>query len=280
MANLKQLEFLVLRYVPDAVKGEFVNFGVVVLEGGADGVGFADVRVTRDWRRVKCLDPDVETEMLEAVEGEIRARLQSGAVDCSKGGVAMAQREWIMKMLEDSFSNALQVTDAKAVLAEDPRAELGKLVEMYCESQARARRQLAGRHVIYGRMKDEFERAGVWPLMRKRIPVAEYTGKGDPLRIDCGYRPNGVVKMFQAVSLESDLDAAKVLAFTFPQLREGIARVEGAKAELTAVVEDDLDRNDDAVDFALITLARNEIAVAQMSALPEIAARARVELRV
>jgi hypothetical protein len=116
--------------------------------------------------------------------------------------------------------------------------------------------------------------------MRKRIPVAEYTGKGDPLRIDCGYRPNGVVKMFQAVSLESDLDAAKVLAFTFPQLREGIARVEGAKAELTAVVEDDLDRNDDAVDFALITLARNEIAVAQMSALPEIAARARVELRV
>lgn len=280
MTRLRQLEFLLLRYVPDAVKGEFVNVGVVVLEGGAAGGGFADLLFTRDWRRVKCLDPEVETEMFEALEAEIRSRLNSQAVDCSKGGMALPQREWIVKMLEDSFSNALQVTDTKAVLAEDPAAELTKLVEMYCESQARARRQLAGRHVIYGRMKDEFERAGVWSLMRKRIAVADFTGKGDPLRIDCGYRPNGVIRLFQAVSLESDLDAAKVLAFTFPQLREGIAQVEGAKAELTAVVEDDLDRNDDAVDFALITLARNEIAVAQMRELPRIAERARVELGV
>jgi hypothetical protein len=154
-----------------------------------------------------------------------------------------------------------------------------KLVEMYCESQARARRQLAGRHVIYTRMKDEFERAGVWPLMRKRIAVSEYTGKGDPLRVDCGYRPNGVIRLFHAVSLESDVDAAKVLAFSFPQLREGLTRAEGAKAELTAVVENNLDRNDDAVDFALLTLARNEITVAQMRELPQIADRARVELK-
>ncbi len=280
MANLKKLEFLLLRYVPDAVKGEFVNVGVVVLEDGAAGAGFADVRFTRDWRRAKCLDPEVETEMFEAVETEIRIRLHSRTEDCSKGGVALAQREWILKMLEDSFSNALQVTDTKAVLAESPEAELRKLVEMYCESQARTRKQAAGRPVIYGRMKDEFERAGVWPLMRKRIAVADYTGKGDPLRIDCGYRPNGVIRLFQAVSLEHDLDAAKVLAFTFPQLREGIARAEGAKAELTAVVEDDLDRNDDAVDFAVITMAQNGISVAQMREMPQIAERARVELRV
>ncbi len=279
MAALRQLEFLLLRYVPDAVKGEFVNVGVVVLEGGAGGTGFADVRFTRDWRRAKCLDPEVETEIFEAAEAEIRERLNSQLTDCSKGGAALPQREWILRMLEDSFSNALQVTDAKGVLAEDPRAELSKLVEMYCESQARARRQIAGRTVIYARMKDEFERAGVWPLMRKRVAVADYTGKGDPLKIDCAYRPNGVIRLFHAVSLQSDVDAAKVLGFTFPQLRDGIARAEGAQAELTAVVEDDLDRNDDAVDFGLITLARNEIQVAQMRELPQIAERARVELR-
>ncbi len=55
MADLRQLEFFLLRYVPDAVKDEFVNIGLVMIEAGANGDGFADVRFTRDWRRVRCL---------------------------------------------------------------------------------------------------------------------------------------------------------------------------------------------------------------------------------
>ena len=47
--------------------------------------------------------------------------------------------------------------------------------------------------------------------MRKQIPAAIYTKPGDPLRIDCGYR-NGVLKMFQAISLETNADDAKLLA--------------------------------------------------------------------
>ena len=39
-----------------------------------------------------------------------------------------------------------------------------------------------------GAMRREFERAGVWGLMRKRIAARQYTRAGDPLRIDCGYR--------------------------------------------------------------------------------------------
>ena len=34
MAEYKQCEFYLLRYVPDAVKDEFVNLGVVLLETG------------------------------------------------------------------------------------------------------------------------------------------------------------------------------------------------------------------------------------------------------
>ena len=43
--------------------------------------------------------------------------------------------------------------------------------------------------------------------------------------------------MFQAVSLDGDVEAAKVLAYSAPQLREGVERVEAARLELTAVVE-------------------------------------------
>ncbi len=43
--------------------------------------------------------------------------------------------------------------------------------------------------------------------------------------------------MFQAVSLEGDAEAAKVLAFSAPQMARWGGRVEGARLELTAVVE-------------------------------------------
>ena len=32
----------------------------------------AEVRFTRDWRRVRCLDPDADTALLEGMESELR----------------------------------------------------------------------------------------------------------------------------------------------------------------------------------------------------------------
>ena len=75
MAEKRQLEFFLLRYVPDAVRDEFVNIGVVMVEPSESGSGFADVRFARDWRRVQRLDPGADVEMLEALEREIRGSL-------------------------------------------------------------------------------------------------------------------------------------------------------------------------------------------------------------
>src|SRR5208337_4032505 len=144
---------------------------------------------------------------------------------------------------------------------ESPQKELGELARTYLESESHARRAQSGRRVILNAMREAFEHEGVWTLMRTQIAAAQYTHKGDPLKIDCGYRPNGVIKMFQAVSLAAGPDAAKVLAFSYPQIAAGIARVEKASAELTAVVEDDLARSDEAVGFALSTLEMSQIAV-------------------
>ena len=51
--------------------------------------------------------------------------------------------------------------------------------------------------------------------------------------------------MFHAISLEADVNSAKVLAFSFPHLRVGIHADRAGRAELTAIVEDDLDRDDE-----------------------------------
>jgi hypothetical protein len=86
------------------------------------------------------------------------------------------------------------------------------------------------------------------------------------------------VKLFHGVSLASDSDVAKVLAFSYPQLREGIARSLQAEAKLTAIV-DALDIGDDEAKFAREVLEKAEITIALTSELPAIADRARVEMR-
>ena len=278
MAELKQCEVYLLRYVPDAVKDEFVNLGVVLLESGECDELFTDVRFTRDWRRVRCLDPEADVELLESFEEEIRRMLQSRAAEVINYRGPMSRRDWLLRLLEDGLSGALQITAAKAVLTENPVAELGKLAQMYLESARHERRAQSGRRVIYAAMREAFEHEGVWALGRRDIALATYGAKGDPLKIDFGYRPNGVIRMFQAVSLETDVDAAKVLAFSYPALREGLRRAENAGSELTAVIEDGLNRGDEAIGFALATLAASEIRVAAVSEMPAYAERARAEM--
>lgn len=226
-------EFFLVRYVPDAVKNEFVNIGVVLREAARPGG--AVVRFTRDWSRVRCMDSEADTALLESLESEVAERLRLGDADFKP----------VMQVMEDSFSNAVQLSEMKSSLAENVSAEMEQLMTMYVESRReRMARKRTGRAALQAEMRGAFEHAGVWELMRKRIAASAYTRAGDPLKIDCGYRPDSsfqatstVVRMFHAVSLEGDLEAAKVLAFAAPALRDGLQRVEGASLDLAAVVE-------------------------------------------
>ncbi|HEV2708927.1 MAG TPA: DUF3037 domain-containing protein [Edaphobacter sp.] len=278
-------EFFLIRYVPDVVKGEFTNIGVVLREagGGASDAAKADsavVRFTRDWSRVRCMDADADLGLLEALEGEIAERLRMSAGNPKDPKPVLA-------LLEDTLSNSVQISEARASLAESMPAEMEQLMRMYVEPlKVKVSRQRTGRAAIAGAMRSEFERAGVWGLMRKRIAASLYTRPGDPMKIDCGYRPNGVIRMFQAVSLEGDVEAAKGLAYSAPQLREGVLRVESAKLELTAVVEPlrtVSEIEDEAMEryrFGVEAMERQEIRVVTVSDLARVAETARVELRI
>jgi hypothetical protein len=269
-------EFFLVRYVPDVVKGEFTNIGVLLREVSPPGATVnAQIRFTRDWSRVRCMDADADIGLLEALEGEIGARLRLGSPD-GKGVVAM---------IEETFSNSIQMTEARACLAENVVTELELLMRMYVEPlKAKLDRKRTGRAAISGAMRTQFERAGVWPLMRKRIAVSMYTLPGDPMKIDCGYRPNGVVKMFHAVSLDGDVEAAKVLAYSAPRLREGVTRVEQAKLELTAVVEPlrSISQDDESTEryrFGVEAMESQDIRVLTINDLSRAAETARMDLR-
>jgi len=279
MAEFKHCDFFLLRYVPDVVKGEFVNLGVVLLEEGE--TGFTDVRFLRDWRRVRGLDPEADIELLESYEAEVRRVLQARTPEVINYRGALSRRDWLLGQMQESFSGALEITPMAAVLTQSPQDEIGKLAQTYLESTRRAQREATGRAVIYNAMRDAFEWAGVWsaPQMRKEIAVAQYTRKGDPLKIDCGYKPNGVIHLFHALSLATDVNSAKVLAFSYSEMRQGLHTAEHAMSELTAVTENKFDLHDEGVAFALATLQENDIAVASVTQMPQIAERARIELK-
>ena len=284
MRERVQCEFFLIRYVPDVVKGEFTNIGVLLREAGRDDS--AVVRFTRDWSRVRCMDADADIGLLEALEGEIGSRLRLTGNDAP--GVKP-----VMEILSDTLANSVQMTEVKACLAESLPAEMEQLMKMYVEPlKVKTERRKTGRAAIAGAMRTEFERVGVWGLMRKRFAASLYTRAGDPMKIDCGYRAgshaaaNRVIRMFQAVSLESDVEAAKGLAYSAPQLMEGVQRVEAARLELTAVVEPlrlVSDMEDEAMEryrFGVETMERQEIRVVTVSDLARVAETARVELRV
>ena len=268
-------EFQLLRYVPDTVRNEYVHIGVILREQGSREA--VEVRFTQDWRRVRCLDPEADTALLEGMESELRRRF-------------MAEPDGnLMRLLSESLSLNVQMTEPKAYLAESLPAGMEELMRLYVEPPPRERvPRLSGRAAIQARMRSEFERAGVWELMRKRIAASEYTRPGDPLRIDAGYRPNGIIRMFQAVSLEPGVEMAKVLAFSSAGLRAGVARVEKAELELTAVIEPAarLGASDEEPErlamyrFGVETMEEHQIRVLTTSDLERVAETARRELRV
>ncbi|WP_047490962.1 DUF3037 domain-containing protein [Terriglobus sp. TAA 43] len=270
-----QCEFFLLRYVPDAVKNEFVNIGVMLREAGR--IETTRVRFTRDWSRVRCMDPDADTALLEAMEGEIAGRVRDGGY-ASKPA---------MQLLEESLSTSVQITEVRGALAESMPAELEQLMRLYVEPmREKVSRKKSGRASIAASMRSEFERAGAWDLMRKRIAASQYTRAGDPLKLDCGYRSAALVRMFQAVSLEGDLEAAKVLAFSVDRLRVGVRKVEAAELDLAAIVEPlklvagDGGEAEDRYRFGVETMEEQGLRVLTVNDLSRVAETARRELLV
>lgn len=258
-------KFFLLRYVPDAVKDEFINIGLVFLPPDAP----PELRFTHDWSRIECFNPVADIELLKAFCDEI-------AKDNAEKG-----RELLLKKIEESFSNSLQASEYKACVTTAPAQEADQLARIYLETAQRrpASEKKAGQ-TIFHKMKSAFEETGAWQLMRKDIPVSDYGVTGDPLEIDCGYAVNStIIKMFHSTPLRVSVNAAKVIAFSYPALAAGIREKEGAEPRLTAIVEDSLEKNEQ-IGFALHTLEQHGIQVATVSQLPDLAIIAARELRI
>lgn len=268
MAEPHKLEFFLLRYVPNVVRGEFVNFGVVMFDPAEDGSGFADVRFARNWERVRQADGQADVEFLDALQRDIRRQLAD-----------VRDRSTLLRKMEDSFSNLIQISQREGLLTERPELQIEELAKIYLEApKVPQARDLSERKRILGGIEMAFQQAGVDRLVTKQIAVAPYTKAGDPFHFDYGYRAGDALKLFHAVPLSSNVDQALLLAARYPMIAKGMQRIAEFTPLLTAVVDEGLDRSQEQIAFALSLLEEQRIRVAPVTEMPELAEIARREL--
>lgn len=274
MTDKKSFEYFLLRYVPNPLREEFVNVGLVMTESGGDGGGFAGVHFTADWRRARSLDPNVDIEILEALGREVEQRLR--IVD---------QRALLLHHMMDSYSNAIQLSAVWRCTADDPEQELRKLALKLVEapvvwSPEQEVPRTSGRRWIRAQMSGAFRAAGVWDFMLKDVAVSPYTNETDDFTVDFGYAIGNDIKLFHAVSLVDVGQESRMFPLRVAKIKPRMAEMRKGRPAFTAVVEDHFPEEDRAVRMVLAFMKDEEIRIARVREMEEIARVARMELGV
>jgi hypothetical protein len=275
MAEKRKLEYFLLRYVPNVVRGEFVNIGLVMTESGGDGGGFAGVHFTKDWRHVRCFDPQVDTKLLEAIGRDVEVRLKN-----------VNQRAVLLHEMMDSYSSVLQLSPTQCCYAEDPAQELkdlaSKLVEIQqigiSEEESAPRR--SGRSWIHSEMSAAFRAADVWDFLMKDLPASPYTNNVDDFTFDFAYAVGTEIKLFHAISLATVGVETRMFPLRVAKIGPRMAMLRKMNPIFTAVSEDSFDEKRDEVAAVLAFMKDEGIKMARVKDMTRIAEDARRELGV
>ena len=219
------LQFYLIRFMPNLVRGEFINIGVLLYD--PERKSFLAPRFIEDFRRARRLHPWADIDVLSGLESQLEAESSSG------------DPEKFLKRLGE-LSNQLSVAEPAAVLTTDAEAELDRLFDTYVrEPRYPTRLSVAverSRAWLRNQIRDALRNAGLWQRLDRRVPVAEFTHAGDRFRFDFGYRRNGHRGFLHALVLDREVDRAKILAYTMERIATRV-RAENGTATCTAVVE-------------------------------------------
>jgi hypothetical protein len=259
--NERACEFYLLRYTPNIVRGEFVNLGVLLYDAQAQRL--LAPRLLDNFRRIRRLHPWADLDVLAALEKQIEEE-------------APKQNSTLRAYLErlQQYSNALEFSEPKAVLTDDPEAELERLYDTYVAEPAYPTRLAAAversRAWVRSQLNSALKKAGLWPRLERGVRVEEYTHKGDRFRFDFGWRRNGHLGFLQALALEREVDRAKVLAYTLERIHTRLA-AQKLSASCTAIVE--AAPENETAELSARILAEQRIEIVPVAALDDFAAR-------
>jgi hypothetical protein len=244
--------YRILRYVPNLIRDEWVNVGVLLEEVPGEGALQARLAIrlieeSAEIARVRRIHPEVDEELVRSLPIEFEKRLQAPAPEVAA----------YLARLDQTLSNVLQFGPGKAVLTDDFYSELNRLYLEQVSPPARRGSGIvqSGLNWIRVRLSDIFRRHRVLGLLEKNVPVSEFTHPGDRLVLDYGYQ-NGVRGFLHAVSLTRDISKAKALAYTAERIRQRIDT-----AEFTAITETEPLKGNPDHEFVVQLFAEQKIAI-------------------
>lgn len=266
--KFKECSLYVVQYVPDIVRGEFLNIGLFLFSPEENYLGCL---FTDDFRRIKRFHPQADLEFLRELQQDFEQQIDEHSDSL----------ESYLSWMEQSFSNLVQLAPARACLLRDPAAEIQGLFNRYVGPRVEGPLPIDTRVRIKQCLRLSFVRAGVWglPQFERNIPASSWTQPNDPFTFDFGYRPveiagkpNGHIKLIHTLSLKRDVELAKVLVYTMDHIRRSDS------AELTAVVEGIPTKDDEAATLSQNILMDAGIAIQPVDFADQYALSIRQEL--
>jgi Protein of unknown function (DUF3037) len=228
-----------LRYMPNLVRDEWVNIGVLVFDPYTGERRLRMIEEPEEYARVRRLHPQADEELLRALRDNLENRFATATQlfsgnDHEEGN---ARTDWL-KLLgkwNDTLSIVLQLAPQKGVAgATDLDAETERLyADHVAPLRGAARVGAPGtRGVIRSYCAQVLKQARLWERMEKGVRAAEFTFLGDPMRLDYAYRRNGTRGFVQALSVSRAPRDTKELAYTAEHIRKKVK-----SAEFTAVTD-------------------------------------------
>ena len=266
--KLKECSYFLVRYVPDLVRDEGLNIGLLLHSPEEE---YLDCLFTDDVHRIRRFHQGADLDFLRELQPYFEQEIKEHESDLTG----------YLREIEESFSNLVQISPPRPCRLSDPQAEIQDLFTRYVGGRVSELPKQDTRMRIKQRLTDALKRHGVLDhrLFEKRIPARQWTGEGDPFTFDYGYRspiaarkPNGHIKLVHALSLKRDPDVADLLGIKIRRVREK------EPAELTAVVEALPSAADEVAFYSHRVLLEHEIAIQPLAAVDEFALSIRREL--
>jgi Protein of unknown function (DUF3037) len=266
--KFKECSLYLVQYVPDVVRGEFLNIGMFLFSPQENYLGCL---FTDDFRRVKRFHPQADLDFLRELQQDFEQQIDEHSDEL----------ESYLHWMEQSFSNMVQIAPVRACLLRDPATEIQDLFNRYVGARVEGPLPVDTRVRIKQRLRLSFVHSGLWdrPGLERNIPAARWTQPNDPFTFDFGYRsveiagkPNGHMKFVHALSLKRDVELAKVLVYTMDHVRRR------EPAELTAVVEGMAGKDDEAATLSQNILVEAGISIQSVALADQYAQSIRREL--
>jgi hypothetical protein len=261
----RMLQYRILRYVPNLVRDEWMNIGILLEETDGSNTAMRLVSEPAELARIRRLHGDVDEELLQDLRGEFDARLRA----------PWNEIKIYLSKLDTTLSTTLQFSERKGLLAEDFYSELDRLYRDQVAPPSVSRRGglvQSARDWMRDKLKDVFARHRVLGKLEQKVSVEGFTHRGDPMRIDYGYQ-NGERGFIQTVSLKRDVQQAKVLAYTAQCIH-----AQDARAKISAVTEIEPDPKIANHQFVREILAEQKVRIVPLNQIERFAEELRISL--